>query len=363
MKNSVSLLRFLIFLLLKEGVSENCTSSVLENDEGVINELPRLTARIAKKDPEQMRILLLAHGALVVENVVSDEIMDKLSQDLERDPSGTFFGRKGSFAGEHSTRNAGKPLGESEVAQALAVHEITVGAVESILNPYCKRIILGTCSAINVIPPPNASTLPADAQPLHRDDSMWDGSTWINRMGCSEDIDTPHFSVSVMWAVSDFTATNGATRVALGSHKECPRSHQPDPDLKLTTAVMSKGSVLLWLGSTYHGAGSHAPREEGEEDDTTRRGLLFIYNLGYLRSEHNFHNSMPLHVIQTLPDKLRDLIGYAGTNAIEHEWYTGPVYTQPYLGGPAGSAAGNGVQFKPRNSAAPPTELWQQQTL
>jgi hypothetical protein len=34
-------------------------------------------------------------------------------------------------------------------------------------------------------------------------------------------------------------------------------------------------------------------------------------------------------------DKLRDLVGHSGDNAMEHEWYTGPVYTQPYLGGPA----------------------------
>ena len=35
-----------------------------------------------------------------------------------------------------------------------------------------------------------------------------------------------------------------------------------------------------------------------------------------------------------------DLIGHTGENAMEHEWYTGPVYTQPYLG-PAGTHNGN----------------------
>ena len=36
----------------------------------------------------------------------------------------------------------------------------------------------------------------------------------------------------------------------------------------------------------------------------------------------------------------RDLVGHTGENAMEHEWYTGPVYTQPYLG-PAGKHNGN----------------------
>ena len=84
---------------------------------------------------------------------------------------------------------------------------------------------------------------------------------------------------------------------------------------------------------------------------------------------------MPHEVMMTFGERLLDLIGYTGANAVDHPWYTGPVYlqcipsptraarlttrpatpctsryrgpvyTQPYLGGGRGSTAGDGVQF------------------
>ncbi|CAJ1441099.1 unnamed protein product [Effrenium voratum] len=103
---------------------------------------------------------------------------------------------------------------------------------------------------------------------------------------------------------------------------------------------MARGSVALWLGNTLHGAGAHSGKEP-----SARHGLVFIYNLGWLKPEHNFHWAMPPGVLRSFSPKLQELIGLFGQNAVEHEWYTGPVYTQPYLGGPSGSSAGEGVQF------------------
>ena len=54
---------------------------------------------------------------------------------------------------------------------------------------------------------------------------------------------------------------------------------------------------------------------------------------------------MPLERIQSMSERLKELIGYSGANAVEHPWYTGPVYTLPYQGGAEGSTAGEGVQF------------------
>jgi len=73
--------------------------------------------------------------------------------------------------------------------------------------------------------------------------------------------------------------------------------------------------------------------------------LLFIYNLGYLKPEHNFHWSMPHEVMMTFGERLLDLIGYTGANAVDHPWYTGPVYTLPYQGGATDNAAGDSVHL------------------
>jgi ectoine hydroxylase-related dioxygenase (phytanoyl-CoA dioxygenase family) len=155
----------------------------------------------------------------------------------------------------------------------------------------------------------------------------------------------PQLSVSAMWAGSDFTAENGATRVVLRSHRQCPRTTMPTSDMQYAQAVMPQGSVLLWVGGTFHGAASAKPFDTSTER-SPRHGLLFIYNLGLLRSEHNFFNAIPNDIIMGFDQELLDLLGYYGENAVEHPWYTGPVYTQPYLGGPQGaSAGGDGVQF------------------
>ena len=279
-------------------------------------EMVRLTA---SSTSETIASVLKEYGAVIVETLSEEPLMEILAHELGN-ASGIFFGSKDSFAGEQTSRNAAKPLGESAIARSLATNDKIVSVADILLKPFCKKIILGTCSAITVWPPPSGQE-PAPPQALHRDDSMWAAD------------DDKIYSLSVMWAVTDFTEENGATRLCLKSHRhECA---------DLTTASMPKGSALLWLGSTLHGAGTFATSSTAQE----RAGLLFIYNLGFLRSEHNFHNAIPPDIIQSFPQNLKDLIGYEGQNAIAHPWITGPVYAQPYLGGPQGSASGDGVQF------------------
>jgi hypothetical protein len=72
------------------------------------------------------------------------------------------------------------------------------------------------------------------------------------------------------------------------------------------------------------------PTQNGRRGCSTRReprrGLLNIYNLGYLRPEHNFYNAIPRDVIANFDEQLRDLLLYHGDNPVEHRWYAGPVY-------------------------------------
>ena len=158
----------------------------------------------------------------------------------------------------------------------------------------------------------------------------------------------------MLWALSDFTEGNGATRFLPGSHR-WPLVHNGSgadippgiEDLKHTVqATMTQGSVVIWTGGVLHGASAHAPRTTADEvEDTTRHSLLHTYHLGYLSREQNFHYAMPRAVLESFEPRLRDLIGLAGENAAEHEWYTGPIYTLPYLGGPNETIAGDGVQY------------------
>jgi ectoine hydroxylase-related dioxygenase (phytanoyl-CoA dioxygenase family) len=111
----------------------------------------------------------------------------------------------------------------------------------------------------------------------------------------------PESRVQVMVAASEFTARNGATRVIPGSHRwddeRGPREDEAVP------AEMRAGSALLWLGSTYHGAGANA-------SDAPRTGLSYAYDLGNLRQEENQYLSIPLDVVRGYPEDIQRLLGY-----------------------------------------------------
>jgi hypothetical protein len=227
---------------------------------------------------------------------------------------------------------------------------------------------------------------------------MWGASDWNQWLPTTTN-DRPEFNISVMWAISDFTTRNGATRVIPGSHRwernTSKKLEHPSEETKKSVdmsdegknasaggnlddlaaegqamrhaagvgmefddpekieamcvpATMTKGSVLLWSGATIHGAGAHSPHPEQDNssavidttttttpfnrDDATRRGLIFIYNLGWLRTEHNWNFAMPPDVISSFTTSLQELMGIVGTNKVDHPWYTGPVYAQPLLG-------------------------------
>ncbi len=112
---------------------------------------------------------------------------------------------------------------------------------------------------------------------------------------------SPESRVQVMVAASDFTARNGATRVIPGSHRwgdeRAPRDEEAVP------AEMRAGSALVWLGSTYHGAGVNA-------SDAPRTGLSYAYDLGNLRQEENQYLSIPLDVVRGYPEDIQRLLGY-----------------------------------------------------
>jgi hypothetical protein len=66
---------------------------------------------------------------------------------------------------------------------------------------------------------------------------------------------------------------------------------------------MPKGSVLFYLGSTWHGGGAN-------ERDVSRLGLISTYSLGWLRQESNPYLDTPPDVAVQFGPRLRALLGY-----------------------------------------------------
>ena len=107
---------------------------------------------------------------------------------------------------------------------------------------------------------------------------------------------------NTIWALTDFTEANGATRVIPGSNHEEDRKTFTVTDT--VPAEMRRGSVLFYTGSMYHGGGTNST-------DQIRAGINITYSLGWLRQEENQYLSCPREVAETLDVDLLRLMGYA----------------------------------------------------
>ncbi|GIF63982.1 hypothetical protein Ais01nite_20170 [Asanoa ishikariensis] len=99
---------------------------------------------------------------------------------------------------------------------------------------------------------------------------------------------------NVIWALDDFTAGNGATLIAPGSH-HWAAGRRPQPQ-ELVPAVMPAGSALVYSGRLWHAAGHNTT-------ETTRRALICEHVLPWLRPADN-------HILATGTDQLRSLTSH-----------------------------------------------------
>src|SRR6185369_3124622 len=67
--------------------------------------------------------------------------------------------------------------------------------------------------------------------------------------------------------------------------------------------VMEKGSVAIWLGSTWHGAGQNLT-------DEPRIGAEMGFNCGWLRPHEAYHLMIPPGMARDLPVLVQEVLGY-----------------------------------------------------
>ena len=126
------------------------------------------------------------------------------------------------------------------------------------------------------------------AQALHRDDAYFP--------------ENPHptLVVNTIWALTDFTEANGATRLVPASQH---RGDRVDPGAPSIAAAMPRGSVLLWDGAVWHGGGANTSGD-------TRFGLSLNYCRGWVRQQENQYLSLDPAVVAGLPEEVQKLLGY-----------------------------------------------------
>jgi ectoine hydroxylase-related dioxygenase (phytanoyl-CoA dioxygenase family) len=230
---------------------------------------------------DEVATALNAQGAAIVKNVISRDTAEQIRRELEPWLPSAYLGQD-AFAG-FKTRRLGGLTVKSPTFANLLTQPIMLGVCDRILQPHCSLYQLAMTQAIEIGPGEPAQT-------LHRDDFVY-----------SVPPPHPEFEVLFALALTEFTEENGATRIAPGSHRwEPDRVAQPE---ETVSAVMPAGSVLFFLGSTWHGGGHN-------RSASPRLGVFAKYSLGHLRQEENQFLIAPPDVARTLSPELRALIGY-----------------------------------------------------
>lgn len=241
--------------------------------------------RFDPKDPtERIVAAVMADGGAIVENLVSEAEMDRLEHEvapwLARIPGGT-----GESAGLR-TRRVGGLVARSAAARELVMHPKILEIVRGVVHlPTTIQLHLTQIMALD----------PGEkGQPIHRDQQGLDLFTFP---------DGYEVLCNALWAVTEFTERNGATRFIAGSNHFANNLDEGFREEDTEAATMSRGSCLLYTGSVYHGAGAN-------RSDATRTGMRILYSAGWLRQEENQFLSVPLEVARTLDPELLRLMGY-----------------------------------------------------
>ncbi len=225
---------------------------------------------------------LTQDGGAIVREAASQELMDEITSDLRPhfDEQGVRF--QNEFNG-FSTLRLGGILGFSRAAANIIADPLVMEVADAILLPHCECYRIGSSTAIEIHPGEKN-------QVLHRDDDFYPIR-----------IPNVEFQISAMWALDDYTVENGATRVLPNSHGsvEFPLI----VEASVVQAVMPKGSVLFYLGTTVHGGGAN-------RSTLPRGGLITTYSLGWLRQEENHYLTIPRDIADSYPDNIRRLMGY-----------------------------------------------------
>jgi ectoine hydroxylase-related dioxygenase (phytanoyl-CoA dioxygenase family) len=220
-------------------------------------------------------------GYTIVEGAVDIDLIDDLVDDLlrlERDLG--VVPAANTFEGVHTARIYNL-LAHGPRFEQIPVHPLILPICERVLDP---GLLVSSLSSIAIGPGETA-------QPIHADDQVIP-------------LPKPHPPTvcNTMWALTDFTEANGATRVIPGSHRaaESPDLTRPYDSVP---AEMPKGSVLVWHGSLWHGGGANRTSDR-------RVGIAMNYCAGYIRQQENQQLGLPMATVRHFPPRLQELVGF-----------------------------------------------------
>jgi ectoine hydroxylase-related dioxygenase (phytanoyl-CoA dioxygenase family) len=232
---------------------------------------------------EEIAAAIARDGCAVVDRLVSADVLEKLRGEIGPYEEANRTGPD-DFAGRR-TKRTGALIARSATARDLVMHPLVLGTVGQVLaHATSFQLHLTQVISIGAGEP---------MQTIHRDQWAFDFFPFPNGY---------EVQCNTLWALTDFTAENGATRVIPGSNHYADRLQFEESQTE--PAEMAAGSVLFYTGALYHGGGAN-------RSSAVRTGVNITYNVSWLRQEENQYLACPAEIARTLPTPLLKLMGYS----------------------------------------------------
>ncbi|MGI9326716.1 MAG: phytanoyl-CoA dioxygenase family protein [Pseudomonadales bacterium] len=207
-------------------------------------------------------------GACIALNLLANATCDQLLRDfgphLQALELGTDeLGYREQFYGNKTKRLHGL-FSKSPAMESVLTHPLLLALVDR------QFVQPGLASAVRLS---NAELMVLhqgqEQQMFHSDAASWRHA---------QQIETQELLLSANYALTDFTAENGATCVVPGSHRWEP-GRDPLPG-ETCLAIMPRGSALLYVGNVLHAGGANRTQQ-------ARTGLYMGYVVSWLRPLEN----------------------------------------------------------------------------
>ena len=221
-------------------------------------------------------------GYVILEHQISPETVAGIRAGLAPYLQKQHMGRN-DFEGFRSERVYAL-LAKAPVIATLIEHPTVLALADALLP---KNYLLSSALAINVHPGETA-------QSFHIDDAP----------GGGPDIPKPRplFGISSIWALDDFTGSNGATEVIPGSHR-WPADRTPRPE-DAVPVLMPAGSVVVFAGNLIHRGGANRAGKP-------RLAVTPQYCMPWMRQLENMTLAVPPDMAGRYSERIQGLLGYS----------------------------------------------------
>lgn len=240
-----------------------------------------LEHRPASVTIEEATEVIREHGHVIIDSLVLPSVMDQIVSDLQPLIDVTPFSENEWFG--NGSQRIGNLIARSPTGRTLVMNPTVLGVVRNVIAPSAVMQL----NATEMI----SLKAGAPAQYIHRDELAFDSFPFP---------DDYVVSCNTLWAVTDCTEENGATRIVPGSHVSSRTEYTIEETLP---AEMVRGSVLIFTSKLWHAGGNNRSKE-------VRRVQAINYAVGWVRQEENQFLACPQDLARTLPEDLLKLMGY-----------------------------------------------------